>query len=155
MARDDEVFIMSPAEVSMDRAQITGWKNILLQHRDQTIHMGETRWTQITCRGKNSSTRPSRLHSHISSANYCSFRRSCSGGIFCFWECNVLLLLSSIIKWHGLVSLCLRVLNWWIVTPSAEKILTRERSKWLLYIFFIYFYYYLAFLSFFFKFNLK
>lgn len=36
------MFIMFPAEVIVDRAQIARWKNILLQHRVQTVHLGET-----------------------------------------------------------------------------------------------------------------
>lgn len=34
---------VSASEVCLDRTQISGWKDLLLQHRDQAVHMGETR----------------------------------------------------------------------------------------------------------------
>lgn len=47
------LLFLSYSEVPVDRAQITGWEDLLLQYRDQAVHMGETRWTQISCRGTN------------------------------------------------------------------------------------------------------
>lgn len=44
------VLFFSSLEIPVDRTQITGWKDLLLQYRDQAVHMGETWRTQISCR---------------------------------------------------------------------------------------------------------
>lgn len=33
----------SALEVCMDRTQVTGWEDLLLQYRDETVYMGEAR----------------------------------------------------------------------------------------------------------------
>lgn len=46
-------FFVSAPEVPVDRTQVIGWEDLFLQHRDQAVHMGETRGSQISCRGTN------------------------------------------------------------------------------------------------------